>query len=50
MAAILRKFSLDVVHEDKASKYGVPETKEGRYILGVTLGVRDGLEVKVNRA
>ncbi|KAI9001815.1 cytochrome P450 [Hyaloraphidium curvatum] len=49
LAAILRDFTLDVVHEDKASKYAIPETKEGRYIVGVTLGIRDGLEVVPKR-
>ncbi|KAI9032471.1 cytochrome P450 [Hyaloraphidium curvatum] len=47
LAAVLRRFSLRVVHEDRPGKYSLPETKEGRYILGLTLGLREGLECEV---
>jgi hypothetical protein len=31
LASIMRKYSFEIVCEDKPSKWGVPETKEGRY-------------------
>ena len=49
LAAILRQFHFEVVNEDKPSKWGSFETREGRYVLALTLGMRDGLEVKVHR-
>ncbi|KAI9016637.1 cytochrome P450 [Hyaloraphidium curvatum] len=45
LCSIVRRFDLQVVNEDHPSKYGVPETKEGRYIFGISLGMRGGLEV-----
>ncbi|KAI9023401.1 cytochrome P450 [Hyaloraphidium curvatum] len=49
LAAILREFTFNVVNEDKPSKWGSPETREGRYVLALSLGLRDGLEATVSR-
>lgn len=49
LASILRKFTFEIVCEDKPSKWGSPETKEGRYVIALTLGMRDGLEARVHR-
>lgn len=52
LAQVLRNFDLELVNEDKPEKWGKwhedPKKREGRYLVALTLGLRDSLEFKVH--
>jgi len=47
MAAIFRKYKLEVVREDDPEKWGDFERRRGRYDIQATLAVRKALDVRV---
>ncbi|KAI9026358.1 cytochrome P450 [Hyaloraphidium curvatum] len=54
LAQIVRRFSLELVNEDRPEKWGKfdvdPAKREGRYGFALTLCVRDSMDFRVNQA